>query len=378
MTKPKILVTGATGKTGTAVVHQMLASDYPVRALVHKEDMRSEALRRAGAEIIAADMFDPDQLLDAIRGTQRAYYLPLFDPQMIHAATAFALAAREAKLEAIVQMGQWLAHRAHPALLTRQTWLIDRLFGLLPNTAHVIVNPGMFADNFLRVIDFAALLGVFPVFMGDSRSAPVSNEDMARTIAALLKAPERHHGMRYRPTGPALLSGKDMAAIIARVVGHGVMPVKMPFALFNRVAHLQGVDPFQILSLRDYIRDNKSGAFEFEGGVNDVVEELTGAPAESFETTARRYAALPFARQTTGNRLKAIGNFLITPLVPPYPLDRIARQMRIPVPPNPSLSIEDERWRHERSDQNARQARPSDRMIAEKSRPLFPAAANAS
>jgi hypothetical protein len=56
-------------------------------------------------------------------------------------------------------------------------------------------------------------------------------------------------------------------------------------------------------------RQRRSGRavapFEFEGGVTDVVEALTGLPAESFETTARRYAALPFARPTLGNRLSS-------------------------------------------------------------------------
>ena len=250
-------------------------------------------------------MFDPDQLLDALRGVQRAYYLPIVDPYMVQSAVAFAVAAREARLEAIVQLSQWLSHRAHPAQLTRTTWLVDQLFAAIPGIAHTIINPGMFADNFLRTIDFPALLGIYPVLMGQSRCAPVSNEDIGRVVAAVLAAPERHAGMRYRPTGPALMTGREMAAVVSRVVGHRVLPVDLPFWMFSKVARMQRVDPFLISSLRDYIVDNKAGAFSFEGGVSSVVEELTGTPAESFETTARRYAAMPFAAVTPGNRMKA-------------------------------------------------------------------------
>ena len=64
------------------------------------------------------------------------------------------------------------------------------------------------------------------------------------------------------------------------------------------------------------MEDMKRGTFAFEGGVTDVVERLTGAPAESFETTARRYAAMPFARQSFANRLKAIAAFGLTPSIP--------------------------------------------------------------
>ena len=353
--RPKILVTGATGKTGAAVAFQLLARGYPVRAAVRCKDARSDALERKGAEIVIADLFDPDQLFDAARGTQRAYYLPPFHPYAIQSAAAFSLAAREAKLESVVQLSQWLSHRAHPSVLTRQTWLIDKLFANLPGITHTIVNPGMFADNFLRVIDFAALLGIFPVLMGDSKCAPVSNEDIARTAVAALEHPGRYAGMTLRPTGPELLSGKDMAKIVAKVVGHPVVAVKLPFWMFRKVGRQQRIDPMQISSLRYYVEDNKNGAFAFEGGVTDVLETLTGAPAESFETTARRYAAQPFARQTPGNRLKAFVSFNMTPFYPGYDLDKIDRQFGFPMPPNPSFSIEDERWRTEHAQMMASQ-----------------------
>ena len=339
MQKPLILVTGATGKTGAAVVEQLLAKGYPVRASVRVLDARSESLERRGAEVVVADLFDPDQLRDAMRGVQRAYYLPPIHPYAIQSAVAFAVAAREAGLESIVQMSQWLSHRSHPALMTRQTWLMDQMFAQLPGITHTIINPGMFADNFLRVIDFAALLGLFPILMGDSQCAPVSNEDIARTAVAVLEEPERHAGMTYRPTGPRLLSGKDMAKIAAKVVGHRVLPMKLPFWMFLKVAQQQGIDPYQVSVLRHYVEDNKNGGFSFEGGVTSVVENLTGTPAETFETTARRYAALPFARQTFGNRLKAFVNFNLTLLYPGYNLQRIDRRLGFPVPPNPSFSV---------------------------------------
>ena len=347
MTRPTILVTGAAGKTGGAVVAQLLEKGWPVRAVVRRRDARSERLDRLGVETVVADLFDPEQLFEAMRGTRRAYYCPPFHPYMIQGAAAFAVAAREAELESIVQMSQWLSSPAHPSLGTRQTWLIDHLFSMIPGVAHTIVNPGMFADNFLRVIDFAALLGIYPVLAGEGRSAPVSNEDIARVVVAALIDPDAHEGKSYRPTGPELLSGRDMAAIIERVVGHRVRPVAMPFWMFLKVARMQGVDPFLLSGFRHYVRDLRNGAFEFGGGTNDVVLELTGRPAEDFETIARRYAALPFARQTLANRLRAVVNFLRVPLHPGYDLDRLDRQQRHPEPREPRLSIDDERWRVE-------------------------------
>ena len=119
----KILVTGATGKTGSAVVTQLLAKGVPVRALVRTLDRRSAALAASGAEVVIADIFDPGQLLDAMRGVQRAYYCPPYHPFVIQSASAFAAAARETGLEQIVGLSQWLAGPNHPSLMTRQLGL---------------------------------------------------------------------------------------------------------------------------------------------------------------------------------------------------------------------------------------------------------------
>jgi len=102
VTKARILVTGATGKVGGALVARLCADGWPVRAMVRTQDARSERLRSLGAEIAVADLYDPDQLTDALQGTARAFFSPPFDPHIIQGAVAFSLAAREAKLEAIV------------------------------------------------------------------------------------------------------------------------------------------------------------------------------------------------------------------------------------------------------------------------------------
>lgn len=362
--KPRILVTGATGGVGTPLVAELLAKGFPVRAVVRSRDVRSANLAKLGAEVVVADLYDPDQLTIAARGMQRAFYLPPIRPYMIQSAVAFAVAAREAKLEHIVEMSQWTSHRSHIANMTRQTWLVDQLFGMIPGVAHTVFNPGMFAYNFLRTIDYAALLGIYPVLSGDGKAAPISNEDMARVAAVLLtQGPDRHAGKSYRPTGPQLLNGREMAAIVAKAVGHRVLPIDMPIWMLSKVAQQQGIDPYEISSLRHYMQDMRKGTFEFEGGVTDVVAELTGTPAESFETTAGRYAALPFAKQTLANRLKAFINFNLVPFYPGTNFDKWDKTMAFPRAPHLSLSIEDERWRLEHAEQ----------MAIHRSQPFMPA-----
>jgi NAD(P)H dehydrogenase (quinone) len=352
MKPPKILVTGATGRTGRAVVDELLAKGVSVRAVVHSKDARSAALERKGAETVVADMFDPDQLLTAMLGAQRAYYLPFYHPYMIQSVASFAIAAQEAKLEAVVSLGQWLASPIHPSLSTRQAWLADQVFSMMPGVAHVRVNPGYFADNYLRLIGYAAHLGVFPSITGDSKDAPPSNEDIARIVVAVLMDPDKHAGKRYRPTGPALLSGNDMAEILSRVLKRKVRRVDLPWWMFLKAAPLQNVGAFLMSGLRYYVEDHRQGAFAMGAPTNDVLE-VTGRPAEDFETTARRYAARPEAQRSFGNWLRTFVDFMRTPLSPGYNVERLERELRFPFPTAPRLAMANERWKVEHGAQFA-------------------------
>ncbi len=177
MTRPTVLVTGATGGTGSAVVSQLLEQRWPVRALVHHVDARAERLRSLGAEVVAADLFDADQLAGALRGVDRDYYCPPMHPHMLDSAAAFAAAAaRDARLESVV-LSQWLASANHPSLLTRQHHLADRLFAALPDLAVTTLNPGFFAqDSFAGlalIVDVRRQRTTGPLNCGGALSASV-------------------------------------------------------------------------------------------------------------------------------------------------------------------------------------------------------------
>ncbi len=346
MTKPRIIVTGATGKTGSAVTSELLMAGYPVRALVRREDDRSARLKARGAEIAVADMSDVERISDALRDVQGAYYCPPLDPYMIQGALAFAVAAKEARLEHIVGLTQWLSSPSHPSLMTRQHWLVDRLFSMTPGVAHTIIHPGFFADAYLLTIGLSAHLGIFPWMYGNSRNAPPSNEDIARVAASALMNPARHAGKSYRPTGPELLGGEDMAKAIGRAVRRSVRVVPTPTWLFMKAARMAGISIDVLSNLRYYIDDHKRGAFELGAPTTDV-QDVTGRSAEDFETIARRYAAQPRNQRTYRNWLRELAEFMIAPLRPGFNLDRYDRELRRPFPSTPQFAPESEVWRRE-------------------------------
>jgi uncharacterized protein YbjT (DUF2867 family) len=347
MTLPTILVTGATGKIGREIVHQLLIAGWPVRALVRRRDLRSQSLAQAGAELALGDLTDPESLTLAMRGAQRALFLPPFSPYMSHMAVAFADAARTVQLESVVSLSQWIAAPSHLAFATRQHWLADRLLGSLPGIAHTVVNPGFFADNVLRTLPYAAHLGVLPWPYGNGRNAPPSNEDIAAVAAIALMDPQRHTGRSYRPTGPQLLSPDAIVQTIARVLGHGVSKLPLAFWMFERAARLDGATIDELLPYRAYIEDYRAGAFELGAPTDDVLE-VTGRPAEDFETITRRYAALPASLPTLARRLRTLATFLAIPFTPGYGLKGYARTLKEPRALHPTLAVHSDTWRRER------------------------------
>lgn len=346
MIKPRILVTGATGKTGSVVVNELLKAGYPVRAMVHQEDGRSAWLKAQGAEVVVADMSDVERVVDALDDVQRAYYCPPIDAYAIQGAVAFAIAAKEARLEQIVGMTQWLASPSHPSLMTRQHWLIDQLFSMTPGVAHTIIRPGFFADSYLVPMGLAVHLGMYPWIYGDSRNAPPSNEDIARVVAATLKNPAQHAGKRYRPTGPELLGAEDIAKAIGRAVGRPVRILPTPVWLFMKAAKMSGLPIDLFSNVRYYIEDHKRDAFAVGAPTTDVFD-LTGRAAEDFETIARRYAAQPRNQRTLNNWVREFAQFMIAPLIPGFNFDRHNRELRRPLPSAPRFSVESVVWRDE-------------------------------
>jgi NAD(P)H dehydrogenase (quinone) len=346
MVKPRILVTGATGKTGSAVTTQLLKAGYPVRAMVHREDSRSARLKAQGADIALADINDVERVADALKDVQRAYFCPPYDPYMIQGAVAFAVAARESGLEQIVGLTQWLSHPSHPSLMTRQSWLADRLFSMTPGVAHTIINPGFFADSYLVTIGLAAHLGIFPWIFGKSRNAPPSNEDIGRVAAAVLMDPARHAGKSYRPTGPELLGAEDMARAMGRAVGRPVKVIPTPAWLFMKAARMGGMSIDLMSNVRYYVEDHKRGTFELGAPTTDVLD-VTGSPAEDFETIARRYAAQPRNQRTVGNWLREFGQFMLAPFRPGFNFDRYDLELRRPFPSEPQFASDSKVWRGE-------------------------------
>jgi uncharacterized protein YbjT (DUF2867 family) len=352
-TKPRILVTTAAGKTGSAVTRQLLEKGYPVNALVRRQDYRSDALAKAGARVFVGDFIEPDDLRRAMHDVQRAYYCAPWTPGQLHGAMNFAVSAADAGLETVVALTQWLAQPQHPSIATRQSYMTDRVFDWMPGVDTVTINTGWFADNYMTVLGPIAQLGVFPLPLGEGKTAPVSNEDIARVAVGALVNPAPHVGKYYRPTGPELLNPHQLTAIYAKVLGR---PVKyQPFSerMFLKALKALGMQRHFIAQARHYFEEYRRGAFEV-GAPNDVVLEVGGSQPEDFEAITRRYvAATPMARRTLANKLRAVADLTKILLARTPNLEAYERSQNQPILREPKYGLDSPEWSAPHSDERA-------------------------
>src|SRR5689334_759559 len=93
-TKPLILVTGATGNTGSGLIPALLAAGARVRGLVRTAG-KAEALRRQGAEAVIGDLGRPETLPAAVAGAERIYMCLFNGPDQATHGRNLIAAARQ-------------------------------------------------------------------------------------------------------------------------------------------------------------------------------------------------------------------------------------------------------------------------------------------
>ncbi|PWN86747.1 putative nucleoside-diphosphate sugar epimerase [Acaromyces ingoldii] len=277
------LISGATGATGRFTTLTLLNSGRKVRALVHKEDERSEPLKSLGAEIVVGDLLSLEQIRAAMDGVTGAYFVYPFLPGLVEATAFFAQAAIEAGVTSIVNMSQKPARADAKSHASRDHWISEQVFDWsgVPTTH---IRPTFFAEWLTYPMEaFNVKKGSIEFPFGDARHAPIAAEDQGRVIAAVLQNPKQHAGKVYPLYGPEELNHREIAERLTRALGRPF--IYKPLSIPEFVARLEksGMHPRLVQHLRAVAEDYKNGVF---AGTNSVVEDLTGRKPLSVEQFA--------------------------------------------------------------------------------------------
>ncbi|MGM1061967.1 NmrA family NAD(P)-binding protein [Saccharothrix sp. Mg75] len=268
-----VLVTGATGTVGGAVVRRLIAEGQEVRALTR--DLRARL--PAGVQVVTGDFTDPSSLVPALHGVERVHLVSVDGD-----GPAIVDVLRAAGVRRLTHLGHHDPGRSDDDPL--ESW--HRVFHRAIESSGIgwtHLFPGEFMANTREWAPSIRAEGVVRAPFGDWNSTLVHEDDIAAIIVRALLT-EGHEGRTYRPTGPGPVRRRDAVRLIGEALGR---PVGFVELTPDQARELwRGVYPPQVvewfLEMGRYPEGNN--------WVSPDVEEVLGRPALDFARWAREHA----------------------------------------------------------------------------------------
>ena len=284
---PPILVTGATGKAGGAIVKRLLAAGAQVRAAAHHPD-RGAADRHDPVDWIEIDFNRRDTLAPAFRGVEKVVLITPEDVAMVCQTAELLDAARAAGVSHVVRLsfvnagddgvgGPLLAWHREAEKAVEESGI-----------PYTILRPNSYMQNF--VTTYAPSIHLKDAFftpMGKGRISYVDALDVADAAVEVLLG-GGHEGKTYSLTGPDSLLHDEIAEILTREVGRPIRYVDVGEDEACTALHRRGVPPEVTAVLCELWLDMRRGKF---APVADGVEVVTGRKPTTFERFARDHKA---------------------------------------------------------------------------------------
>ena len=301
-----LLITGAAGKTGLAVISRLLAleaadpGDLPsltnlrIRALARNAGQRT-LLEKAGVrDTVVADLNDPTALAKALQGADSVYHVcPNVHPQEASIGRSIIALARQAGvrrfvLHSVLQPGiREMPH--HWAKMSVEAALAES--GL----EFAIVQPAPYMQNILGQRVSICEQGVYSVpYHPATRVSMVDLEDVAEAVVRVLAGFDTSGGRQhtaahfeatYELCGPGLLDQTEIATQLGRALRREVRAEALGREGWAKSAHRAGMSRYQVETLlamfRYYERCGMTGSAQ-------PLENLLGRPPATFAQFAER------------------------------------------------------------------------------------------
>ena len=279
-----ILVTGATGKTGRALVRQIVDMGMPVRALV-RDRAKAAEIEAKGVEIAVADLSRAETLKSALVGIDKAYLMSAADPQQVMLHSNFIRAAKEAGVKHIVRHSVRGADLDLPVKLGRwhaisQKELEDS------GIAWTHLQPVYSMQNFLMFAPTIQSQGIFYAPMKDAALSIVDARDVAAVAAAVLIESTPHQYKTYLVTGPEPLTFADTAEQLSAVLAKSVRYMDITPENARKGLLQRGLPEWYVDDLLGFYAFYSTGA---GAAVSDAVARITGQPGRRFHQFAQDY-----------------------------------------------------------------------------------------
>lgn len=284
-----ILVTGAAGLNGSAVVREFSRNGVPVRALV-RDRLKAKALTGLPhVELVEGDMDRAGTLSPALQGVGRVLMISSAGPQMVETQCRFVDACKVAGVAHVVKFSgkeSGIGFDAKNFRFTRMHEDIERYLETC-GLAWTHLRPSQFMQVYLREAPSIAGKGLLLLPFEDVKLSPVDVEDIAKIAFALLTQ-GGHESRAFDITGPEALSMADIAASISAAIGQTVRYQNVNPEERRRAMLAAGVPPFTVDALDEQAAERRRHP---ESRVDVGTHELFGVEPTTFAEFARRHAA---------------------------------------------------------------------------------------
>jgi uncharacterized protein YbjT (DUF2867 family) len=271
-----ILVTGAGGNVGSALIAQLSASGIPFRAAYHSaEDARKAA--KAGIDAVTVEMSDPATIRAALADVSRVFLLGAMSPEQTRNESNVVEAAISAGVRHIVKQSLWRAEEELTPI-ARLHRPVERLIEESP-VDWTFLRANFYMQTFSR--NLAESIRSANVFSTPLIRGPIAFVDVEDVAAVALRAltEDGHAGKAYPLTGPEALTYEQAAAVLSDVLGRSIsyqgMSNEQALSLLPRF----GVPVFEAEALVEVCNTYLDGGAET---VTSTVEEITGRPPVGF------------------------------------------------------------------------------------------------
>ncbi len=248
-----ILVTGAAGKTGQAIIRALARRDRDVRALAYRRQQVARLEELGAREVLVGDVQGPEIVAAAAEGTRAIYHIcPNMHPREIQIGEVVIAAARSAGCEHVVYHSvlhpQTEAMPHHWHKLRVEELLLESGLGF------TILQPAAYMQNVLAGWRSITEEGVYTVpYAAETRISMVDLADVAEAAALVLTEPG-HDGATYELSGPGFLSQTEVAKVLSDCLGREVRVEAVPLAAWKAGARAAGLGEVQIETLTRMFR----------------------------------------------------------------------------------------------------------------------------
>ncbi|MBO1417602.1 NAD(P)H-binding protein [Streptomyces sp. FH025] len=276
-----ILVTGATGTVGRALVDRLTALGAPVRATTRRPE-RAEL--PVGVEVVRADLGEPDSLAPALRGVRKVFLLA-DGPDLPRHDANLARAAARAGVEAVVKLSSGRVADPTAADPVACWHRAGERAVLDAGLAWTFLRPMGFMSNTLAWAGPIRATGTVGAPFAAGRVSVIDPADLA-AVAALALTEAGHEGRAHLLTGPQALSPGELVATLAEVLGLPLTFTEVPPSVAREALLGHGLSP----EMADAVMALRAASLEpFAATVTPEVERLTGRPATAFRAWVERH-----------------------------------------------------------------------------------------